>query len=60
MEELLIQELQMLTGKITNDIDYLVYQLLKGGSYFDEQSEKGKSISSDGVLDWVKTLEEVV
>lgn len=32
-----ITELQIVTGVVTNDLDYLVYLLLKDGSYFSER-----------------------
>lgn len=38
-KERIIAELQMLTNVVTNDIDYLVYLLLKDGVYFSDNVE---------------------
>lgn len=38
-EELIRTELQMITGVITSDLDYLLYLTLKGGTFFAEDSE---------------------
>lgn len=35
--ERIITECQMLTGITTDDLTFLVYKLLKGGSYFQKQ-----------------------
>lgn len=33
-KRLMLKELQMLSGVVTEDYDYLIYLLLKGGSFF--------------------------
>lgn len=35
-ETLIKTELQMITGVMTEDLDYLLYLVLKGGSFFNE------------------------
>ena len=35
----LIKELNLLTGIVSDDLDYMVYLLLKGGSYFEKETE---------------------
>lgn len=35
-----ITELQIVTGVVTNDLEYLVYLLLKDGSYFNDKIEQ--------------------
>lgn len=56
MKETLILELQLLTGVITNDLDYLVFLILKDGVYFDTKPE----VCVESELDqWLKTLEEI-
>ena len=55
--ELVVEELQMLTGIQTDDVDLLFYNLVKDGCYFDNQQIK---INSDIVVpsldDWFKSL----
>lgn len=63
----MLQEMQMLTGVVTNDYDYLVYLLLKGNdALFNEKIEESKyedvapvSVTAIDMLDdWFKELEE--
>jgi len=59
------QELQMVTGVVSNDVDYLVYLLLKDGDYFKESAESkyvkpdAKDVEVQGVqelADWFSNL----
>ncbi len=36
-----VEELQMITGIMSDDIDYLVYCLLKGGKFFQQEKRVG-------------------
>ncbi len=56
-----ITELQMLTGLLTDDLDYLIFKLLEGGSYFEgmDKQEKIGDESVSQVVDlnsWFKEL----
>ena len=50
----IIEELQMISGIMTDDLDYLVYLVLKGGCYF----EKSRIERFLGV-DMVPTVEDL-
>lgn len=41
-------ELQMLTGVVSDDLSYLYYCLIKGGSYFNEIKQKENTTSYVG------------
>lgn len=62
-KERVLSELQMLTGVITDDIDYIVFLLLKDGSYFKKDTAKQKHIERlydiniiQDFDEWFKTL----
>lgn len=55
-----VGELQMLTGVMAEDIDYLVYLLIKDGSYFKEE-RKGPICKSvvpavEDLNEWFKKI----
>lgn len=64
--ERILAELQMMTNIVTDDIDYLVYLVLKDGSYFDDidtKYEEGNSLRFENKVEdfenWLSSLEEV-
>lgn len=64
--ERILAELQMMTNVVTDDIDYLVYLVLKDGSYFDDITTKYEKVDSVGFQNkvedfdnWLSSLEEV-
>ena len=44
----LVNELKVMTGVVTEDLDYMIYLLLKGGSYFNS-SDKAEMFISTGL-----------
>lgn len=57
--QLYIQELSMMTGVVNNDIDYLLYLLLKDGELFKEKKEPEIIESGSSVptfADWFDEL----
>lgn len=44
----ILMELQMLTGVVSDDLSYLYYCLIKGGSYFNEIKQKENTTSYTG------------
>lgn len=64
----LLGELQMLTGLLSNDYEYMLYMLLKDGSRFKEVVAESKFESSDSEVEmdavqcldsWFNSLMEV-
>lgn len=53
----ILQELQMITGIISEDLDYIVYLLLKSGSYFQKQNSEKYVIPNESVS-IIKNLDE--
>lgn len=62
-----IAELQLITGVMADDVEYLVYSLLKDGSYFNKIKQEGlhnehpqeSSKEQSTVADWFSKLKEV-
>lgn len=57
----MLEELQMITGSNSNDINYLYYLVIKGGTYLDRfdiiESAKYDTVSVDQSLeDWFDEL----
>lgn len=57
----MIDELQMITGSSSNDINYLYYLIIKGGTYLDRfdiiDSAKYDTVSVDQSLEeWFNEL----
>lgn len=57
----MLEELQMITGSNSNDINYLYYLIIKGGTYLDRfdiiESAKYDTVSVDKSLeDWFDEL----
>lgn len=57
----MLEELQMITGSSSNDINYLYYLIIKGGSYLDRfdiiDSAKYDTVSVDQSLEeWFNEL----
>lgn len=57
----MLEELQMITGSNSNDINYLYYLIIKGGTYLDRfdiiESAKYDTVSVDQSLeDWFDEL----
>jgi len=53
----IIDELQMITGVMSEDMDYLVYRLLKGGKFF-RQERKRSTLQEIEEVDEVEDLTE--
>lgn len=51
-----VEELQMITGVVSEDMDYLVYCLLKGGEFF-RQKKKGNMLQE---IEGVEGVEDLV
>lgn len=55
--ELVVEELQMLTGVQTDDVDLLFYNLVKDGCYFNNQQVKVNSdIVVPSLSEWFRSL----
>jgi hypothetical protein len=57
----MLEELQMITGSNSNDINYLYYLIIKGGTYLDRfdliESAKYDTVSVDQSLEeWFNEL----
>lgn len=57
----MLEELQMITGSNSNDINYLYYLIIKGGTYLDRfdiiDSDKYDTVSVDQSLEeWFNEL----
>lgn len=52
------QELQAITGIMTEDIDYLVYLVLKDGQYFKPMGVTYEEAAVNGAVEQVADLEE--
>ena len=57
----MLEELQMITGSNSNDINYLYYLIIKGGTYLDRfdiiDSAKYDTVSADQSLEeWFNEL----
>ena len=57
----MLEELQMITGSSSNDINYLYYLIIKGGTYLDRfdiiDSAKYDAVSVDQSLEeWFNEL----
>lgn len=55
------EELYMLTGQVSNDIDYLYYLLIKDGTYREEiqkPMEYQQEVTVDTLEDWFNNLSE--
>lgn len=56
-KKLIVDELQMLTGVQSDDVDFLYYCLIKDGSYFVEQESIIESdIRVQSLDDWFNSL----
>lgn len=55
-----IEELQMITGVVSTDLNYLYYLLIKDGTYFDKLEREASLASQEGVVesfeDWFNSL----
>ena len=63
-KERILNELQMLTGVLSTDLDYLMYKLLQGGSYFEDlnkavEKKEPFKYEVDSVDAWFSKLEEL-
>ena len=60
-KDLALKEMQMLTGVITNDYEYLLYLLIREGTNVKEEKKKikvPKNVSSvESLDDWFNKLE---
>lgn len=53
--QLVLAELQMLTGTVTDDMDYLIYLVLKDGTFFD----KPASVAEDAKTGTQSVVEDL-
>lgn len=60
--EKILDELIMLTGKVSTDKNYLYYLLVKDGSYFEKPKESNAEsipdVTVNSLEDWFNSLEE--
>lgn len=59
MSNKVIDELQILTGIVSDDLDYLVYKLMENGSFFKEDTEQVENVEQETLYDWFMKLERV-
>lgn len=56
----IVEELQMITGVMSDDLDYLVYRMLEGGCYFAEERKEVPGMDCVSVVkdlkDWFESL----
>lgn len=56
MQDKILDELQILTGVVSNDFDYLIYKLLENGNFFN--SEEPKQLLPELTTSKYETLED--